>query len=306
MADTNSVGDPAGPLGGTTPASNPQADPDSTPGNATTDTPVGGQADPGQDQRQTEGAGDGEAGDGEQPSDGKRKPERLGGWQRDKIRAEARAEFLQQELDRLRAERSGEQSPQPADPDAPPDPRDTTKYPLGDHDPLFIKDSAVHQFRQEQVQERRKVAEQAQAQAMVRRVQAFEEAALKQADMVDGIMDSVQAAKTDPTFPFSEAMAYAVLDIEGDKGPRVVHFLHHNRTEAARLARLSPIQAALEIGRIAERLPATPARRQTAAPPPPREVGGGASKVATFDPAKFKGGDDAAEHEAYRAWRAKQ
>ena len=89
------------------------------------------------------------------------------------------------------------------------------------------------------------------------------EFAAKQADYRD--------VAYDPSVPITSAMAEAIA--ESDVGPQVAYYLGKNRDEAARIAGLSPLAAAREIGRIEARLAAKPvAPPVTKAPPPPPKI----------------------------------
>ncbi len=72
----------------------------------------------------------------------------------------------------------------------------------------------------------------------------------------------VAEAVNNPTLPVSPSMAEGLL--RSGNAISTTHYLAKNPTEAARIARLSPSQQAVEIGRLAERVrvqrPAAPAR----------------------------------------------
>lgn len=91
--------------------------------------------------------------------------------------------------------------------------------------------------------------------------------------------DAVGAMMSDDTYPISPAVAHAVKTSE--KGPDLAYWLANNRQEAARLSQLSPLAAAMELGRVAATLQ-TPAKRTvTQVPPPPTTIRGG--DVPTVD-----------------------
>lgn len=56
----------------------------------------------------------------------------------------------------------------------------------------------------------------------------------------------------DPTLPISPAMASVIR--ESEAAPKVIRFLINNRKESARIAKLSPLAAAREIGKIEEKV----------------------------------------------------
>lgn len=104
---------------------------------------------------------------------------------------------------------------------------------------------------------------------------------------------------TGSTAPMSTAMAEAIK--ESDMGPKVLYHLAQHPEEAARLANLSPVSAAREIGKIEATLSAAkvaaPAPRVTAAPKPAAPIGSGRSTEG--DPSKMSMAD-------YQTWRAQQ
>lgn len=77
-------------------------------------------------------------------------------------------------------------------------------------------------------------------------------------------------------------MAAAVKSAENSHD--IAYHLGKNPTEYARIAGLEPVQQAIEIGRIAERMKSAPPKRQTSAPPPITPVKGG-GVVSHKDPA---------------------
>lgn len=86
-----------------------------------------------------------------------------------------------------------------------------------------------------------------------------------------------------PDVPVSEAMVPAILSSE--HGPDLMYYLGQNPKEAARIARLSPIAAARELGKLEAKLSEPPAKRPSKAPEPINPVGGRAD--AGKDPSKM-------------------
>lgn len=92
------------------------------------------------------------------------------------------------------------------------------------------------------------------------------------------------AVTANPTLPIPKSVADVIVTLE--RGPAVFHHLGTNPAEAARIARLTPAQQAVALGRLEERLttaapraPAVP-RQQSRAPTPPNPVrGGGAGEI---------------------------
>ena len=85
-----------------------------------------------------------------------------------------------------------------------------------------------------------------------------------------------------PNLTITPLMADAIK--ESDNGASVAYYLGKNPDEAARIARMSPVQQAAAIGRLEAKV-TTPAKRSTQAPPPVKTVSGGTG-TAAFDPDK--------------------
>lgn len=97
------------------------------------------------------------------------------------------------------------------------------------------------------------------------------------------------------TAPMNQAMADVIR--ESEHGPVLAYHLAKNPAEAGRIAQLSPLAAARELGRLEATLSAPkpkPAQRVTSAPTPPTTVGNGRSTEG--DPATMSMAD-------YMAWR---
>jgi hypothetical protein len=74
----------------------------------------------------------------------------------------------------------------------------------------------------------------------------------------------------DPSTPINEAMKEVIMS--SDQGADLAYFLGSNRSEAARIARMPPLEAARAMGRIEAKISAPPARTSTKAPAPIRPV----------------------------------
>jgi hypothetical protein len=105
---------------------------------------------------------------------------------------------------------------------------------------------------------------------------------------VDPTLDEVSK---DPTLPISQVMSLAIK--ESDVGPALVRYLANNRAESERIARLHPLMAAREMGKIEGRIiaakaaPAQPQRTVSQAPEPARPVGGTKGTAPTDDDDKL-------------------
>jgi hypothetical protein len=97
-----------------------------------------------------------------------------------------------------------------------------------------------------------------------------------------------------PRLPITSSMAETLYEMDDD-GPALAYFLGKNPHEAARLASLSPSAAAIQMGRMAERLKAPPRRTASSAPPPVGPVTGGGGTTEK-DPEKMTMAE-------YRKWR---
>lgn len=159
--------------------------------------------------------------------------------------------------------------PEPAKPEAPkPTPKledfnyDEAAYQAA----LFqhVKDEAARAAREELQQERTREKEQAKKQTFKQR----------ETDFAKANPDYI-AITRDPSLPFTRELVE--LAAESEKGPEVLYYLAKNREIADRIAELSPVAQAREIGRIEAKLekpsapapPPKPAVSQ-APPPPPR------------------------------------
>ena len=133
--------------------------------------------------------------------------------------------------------------------------------------------AAAERVAQEQI----KAAQKAQADAVVRswndRVEVFETEYRDFRDVVGA--DDLR---------ITPAMTAAIAQI--DNGPAVAYHLGKNKTEAVRIANLDPMRAAIEIGKLSDRLESAvtkPARRL----PNPQPDRGTRSSPATKDPDKM-------------------
>jgi hypothetical protein len=102
--------------------------------------------------------------------------------------------------------------------------------------------------------------------------------------------EDFEAVAYNPRLPISEAMAEAIQS--SDVGPDVAYYLGSNPKEAARIAQLSPIQQAREIGKIEVKLTTTPPTKKTSSAPAPitpvTAKHTGAPVVDTTDPRSVK------------------
>lgn len=159
-------------------------------------------------------------------------------------------------------------------------------------------------FEQQQAAQMRQAVRVERAEELAREAQIREqEAARVRGEMFndrlatvrDAIPD-IESIVDDPTLPVSNIGAQFIM--ESDQGPQVAYWLSQNRAEAARIARMSPLQQAAALGRIEARIQAAPkARKVSTAPAPVPTVAGGASPGNKTP--------DAMNFAEYEAWRMK-
>jgi hypothetical protein len=152
---------------------------------------------------------------------------------------------------------------------------------------------------------------------------ARREAAKQQAEVLEQYHDREEAARDkyddfeqvayNPKVPITSVMAESIQNSE--IGPDVAYYLGTNIKEAERIARLSPILQAKEIGKIEAKLDSNPpVKKTTSAPPPISPVtarSAGVSAYDTTDPRSTKTMTDSQWIEAERArqmkkWEAQQ
>lgn len=135
---------------------------------------------------------------------------------------------------------------------------------------------AERKFQAIEEQRRAAEAEQAKAHKHDTFLQKAEEFAATAPDFKDVAFN--------PSLPITDVMADAI-DLS-DKGPEVLYYLGKNPDEAAKIARMPDLQAALEIGRLEARLSLPQPRTVTKAPPPIQPLTGGHGSVVV-DPDKM-------------------
>lgn len=94
--------------------------------------------------------------------------------------------------------------------------------------------------------------------------------------------------------PLTEQTLGAAM--EADNSTDVLYFLGKNPTEAARIASMSPVGQAVEIGRISTTLATPKPKRQTSAPPPVKPLRGASGK--------FEKSPEDMSYEEYKRWRS--
>jgi hypothetical protein len=95
--------------------------------------------------------------------------------------------------------------------------------------------------------------------------------------------DFEEVAESEDT-PISRPMGVYLM--EAEDGPQLAYWLGQNREEAARIAKLSPVKAVAELGRIAERLANPTPKAQPKPKPEPIKPVGGRSSATPKDPSE--------------------
>lgn len=134
-----------------------------------------------------------------------------------------------------------------------------------------------------------------QEQNHAERMEEFHGALEEQAAAVEGYDEAADAVFNDARFPISPPMAEFLMDAADHKA-LMVKWLADNRTEAARIYKLSPAAAAKELAKVDSRLGTAPTPRATKAPPPPPSVGG--RSAPQKDPSKMSM-DEYAKHRGF-------
>ena len=202
-------------------------------------------------------------------------------------KAERNWERRNQQLLETTLARVAQPTPQPA-PQAISDEPDPAKY---EHYTDYLRDLTRYEARQvvtktsqQSTQEQREQMARQRAQEVQTNLRTKMEAASdKYEDFDEVVMDS--------NLPISPGMAEVIA--ESDVGGELAYYLGKNRNEAARIAAMSPLAAAKELGRIEAKL-STAAPEVSKAPAPPTPVNQRSN--ATKDPDKMS-------VEEWTAWR---
>jgi len=240
------------------------------------------------------GAVEGETGDGKPRTNSVQ--ERMNEMTAARREAERVAEERAREVEYWKGVAEGKkpeaEAGKPAEGDDPEPKSDDYEY--GEADARFIPDNARWNARDEFRQQQRQANEQAEAAALRRGHEArVAEAVEKYPDYAE----KVQASADRGEWPCTQVMALGIMASE--VGPDVAYHLASNHAEAARIAKLHPLEQARELGRIEGGFlnkPKEPAPKVDApkAPPPPthqaRGVGG-----------KFEVDDDTSDFAAFEA-----
>lgn len=208
--------------------------------------------------------------------------ERINDITREKHEALRKAEALEARIAELERRRE-EPQPEKVVTTGAPTPEDTNedgseKYPLGEYDPAFIRDSARFTVRQELEADRLLKAEEDAARNQQDAVDKATETFKQKA--VDGNVDISSASKelapifTSVDRQYGEYLSATIMMME--KGPEVFRYLADHLDEAEEIVASGPTAATIRLGRLEAKFlsSATAKPRVSQAPePPPRNRG---------------------------------
>lgn len=217
-----------------------------------------------------EGTDDG--GKAQQAEDPKAKRNRPGKYQRQLIRQEAQIRALQDTVHTL----IGSMSRPPGETQASTGPKESDFKDYGD----YLEARARWAAREEHSKMRNvdRSAQLEQERSTTIGASLFDSFAAAREKYED-----FEEVTSNPDLPITEAMTEALA--ESEAAGEIAYYLGQHPQEAARIARLSPMAAAREIGRIEQTLGAVSPRRKTSAPRPPASVVAGGN--APVEPDKM-------------------
>lgn len=229
------------------------------------------------------GLPDDPAGDDKRKSRHQRRKEQMERYRQEADEANRKYEAVQERLKRIEEAASSSQPPKEGD--------------FSSYEEYQAALSAHHAMRM--MDGRTKQEAEREAQAYQQEMQRVEQA--RQQEVAQGWAAQVSDAKTRYadfeqvayTAPISDQVSQMIAGM--DAGADVAYQLGLNPAEARRISSLSPMEAAMELGRMEARLSAPQPRTATQAPDPVKPVRPKASTQK--DPSKMSIGE-------YRAWRA--
>lgn len=245
----------------------------------------------------------GAEGEGDKPKpeakpEGASVEERIGELTAARREAERVAAEARREADDLR--RRYEPAPQPEGQNGEDQAPDPTKYEYGEADPKFIADTARFHAREEFAQQ----TQQAEVRAQIADMEAQwtgkiadPEVVTKYPDFDEKVTKGAEAGSWD----CSPLMAIGIK--QSSVGPDVAYHLATNPADATRISKLTPMEQALEFGRLEGRFMAAPKTATTPpvtpskAPPPPaaRARGAGGQFAVASDTDDFASFDKMAD-----------
>jgi hypothetical protein len=208
--------------------------------------------------------------------------ERIGALTAAQREAERQAAEARREADELRRkyEPAPSQEQQPSAEGQAPDP---SKYEFGEADPKFIADTARFHAKME-FQEQ---AAQAETRAQIADMEAKWQGEIAKPEVIEKYPDfdeKVTKGAESGSWDCSPLMALGIK--QSPVGPDVAYHLATNTADASRIAKLSPIEQALEFGRLegkfmhAPKADKQPVTTTSAPPPPPARARGAGGQFA--------------------------
>jgi hypothetical protein len=181
-------------------------------------------------------------------------------------------------------------APQPTDKNA----DGTHKYPLGEFDPKFLRDTVEHMLNTKQDEQKREQQEYEQQQELLRQRQAVEEVwEEKLIDARERYPDYQEKGQEliDSFAGIDEQYGQYLTDtiMEMDAGPDVFYYLANNPEEAKQIVNAGPRKATIALAKLeAQFVSATPETKAvrtktTKAPPPPPQLKGSSVARASTD-----------------------
>jgi hypothetical protein len=209
---------------------------------------------------------EGEGDEGRKPPGKRRFKKRIDQLQR---KIGERDQFIREMQERFAAEQS--------QPQAAPQIAEAPNRESYDDYEAYVGDLAVYKAN-EAIQQQTAVSKQAQ-QARVQAQAAQQFDAVKNAALQAGVevYPDFEAVATNEDLPLTPTMAEAVLSSEN--APHVWYYLGKNPNEAAKIARLQPMQQALAIGQLSSTVTAKASKQPSNAPAPKKPVNARGSAV---------------------------
>lgn len=154
-----------------------------------------------------------------------------------------------------------------------------------DYDELKYQQHLFDLSRQGAVKEAQRIlAEEKTQQEVSKKVSGFK---AKEAEFSKDIEDYRDVVKN-PSLPITQVMAETAMEM--DNGPEVLYYLGKNPDIAEEIAQLSPLRAALELGRIEAKFQQKGGKKVSDTPAPP-------PKIAALDPVVSKNPDEMTQKE---------
>ncbi len=213
--------------------------------------------------------------------------------EREREEARREAEYWKGMAAGKKPEGEAEQAKPAADANGDPEPN-PEDYEYGEADAKYIGDSARWNARAEFRELKRQDAEQAE---VVKLKSGHEARVSEVAEKYPDYQEKVQLAADRGEWPCSQVMALGIM--ASPVGPDVAYHLASDKAEATRIAQLSPLEQARELGRLEAGFlnkpkEATPEVKAPKAPPPPTHQTRGAG-------GQFETSDDTEDFAAFEA-----